>query len=777
MSVSKAMTAATTAAGLFIFVSLTILSHKPCLGFVFVPNHNPNHIHVPVRHSHSLSRSHSDLAYNLRQLDLDRYKYRFEIKSQKDDFASTSTSTSTSTLVNEEGSANIQVNIPASFASSSTVTDSATTATEIYTDQTYWEIGATFSNPQPQPLTPDLQKALEANIHPSSSSSSSSSETQQDLGRGVFTTKDWRTVYHTYESPPDNPTLIDPITGHAEYIIDEDDIVGTVPDDLVGVLYRNGPGKFGVDGERVQHVLDADGLLLQITFPPPSSSTSSTSTSPRRSFKFQSRFVQTTALQRETKAKQFLYRSTFGTGRTSGLFTQPKNGLNANPWSQPILDKIIANAFFTDIKNTANTQVISFGNKVLALFEAGLPYEIDPKSLETIGEYDMNGLLPKDKLPVKFSEDVAKSIPPNILPSFIGGAAHTAHPNVCPKTGNLIGWSWSTIIDTKGLEITFTEWSPDKFTQIASSTFTIPNCDLAPHDMSITDDCILLKINALKMNQIAFLSGMKSPAASLEMNGRDNVKVYVFPRPTNIPSKQFEPYHVELPPCFSIHFSHAYQDDEKHTITSFFSGWPPSDSKDFLGAWGGYCPDFAIIPPTLIWKLVIDTKTKQFVSLDVAPNARNVCAEHPLVHPKFTSSRAKYVYAVASNVVGDSTAPCGYVKLCVEDDDVDSTQTQTQMKVGEKNENIDAYWFGTRYFAGEPLIVPKHGSDPTNEKAAYLLGVVHDTVKDKAAIAIFDLEMRNLCDGPVAMMYLKSAVPHGLHGCFASDFGGSSVFC
>ena len=85
------------------------------------------------------------------------------------------------------------------------------------------------------------------------------------------------------------------------------------------------------------------------------------------------------------------------------------------------------------------------------------------------------------------------------------------------------------------------------------------------------------------MNTMNFMTGMKGPAASLEMDGRSNVQVHVFPRPSA--KNQFEPYVVEVPPCFSIHFSHAYEDEDTGNLVSFFSGWPPSDEKDFLGAW------------------------------------------------------------------------------------------------------------------------------------------------------------------------------------------------
>ena len=627
-----------------------------------------------------------------------------------------------------------------------------TTTVDSSSSKKYWEIGATQFRPYAAPLTPELQKALESNIHPN--------ETQDEIGRGVFVTDDWRKAWYTYQSPVDDPDLIDPLTGEAEY--DIDDIDGTVPDDLVGVLYRNGPGKFGVDGERVRHVLDADGLIVQISFPPPP--TGADHGNRERSFKFRSRFVQTKAMMEEEKAKRFLYRGTFGTGPW-GLDTPSKNGLNEDPSEQSLACKIVGNAFKTDIKNTPNTQVISFGGKLLALFEAGLPHSINPVTLETIGEYDMGGVLPKGKLPVKLGGDV----PEEFIPSFLGGAAHTAHPNVCPETGNLVGWHWSQLVNDNALEVTFTEWSKDDFSPVATSTFTLPNCELAPHDMAITSNCIILKVNSLKMDQFSFLSGMKGPAASLNMDGQANVSVHVFPRPNA--QDQFEPYVVDVPPCFSIHFSHAYENKEDGTLVSFFSGWPPSNSKDFLGAWGGFAPNFAVIPPTLYWKMVIDPKTKKCIHLDIAPGSSNACAEHPLVHPNFTTTNAKYAYAVVSNLTGDATAPCGYAKLRVEGGQ------EKKMKPGEKNDDIDAYFFGTRMFAGEPLIVPKVGGDIDNEEAAYLLGMIYDAVKDKAGLAIFDLE-RDLKHGPVATLWMKSSVPHGLHGCFApDDCGSSSVFC
>ena len=166
----------------------------------------------------------------------------------------------------------------------------------------------------------------------------------------------------------------------------------------------------------------------------------------------------------------------------------------------------------------------------------------------------------------------------------------------------------------------------------------------------------------------------------------------------------------------------------------------------------------------------IDPVAKKCVSLDIAPGSSNACVEHILVHPNFATRPAENVYATISNVIGDSTAPTGYCKLKVE------SGSRKVLAEGEANEQVEAFWFGSRCFVGEPLVVPKKGGDPENEDDAYLLGTVKDAAKDKTFIAVFDLA-RDLKEGPVCKLWTKSAIPHGIHGCFAEEAGGPSVFC
>jgi carotenoid cleavage dioxygenase-like enzyme len=185
---------------------------------------------------------------------------------------------------------------------------------------------------------------------------------------------------------------------------------------------------------------------------------------------------------------------------------------------------------------------------------------------------------------------------------------------------------------------------------------------------------------------------------------------------------------------------------------------------------GGYAPDFGQIPPTYLWRMEIDPVAKKCVSLDIAPGSANACVEHILVHPNFVTRPAENAYATISNVVGDSTAPNGYCKLKVE------AGSRIKLTEGEANKEVEAYWFGSRYFVGEALVVPKKGGDPENEDDAYLLGMVKDAAKEKSFVAVFDLA-RDLREGPVCKLWMKSGIPHGIHGCFAEEAGGPSVFC
>ena len=87
---------------------------------------------------------------------------------------------------------------------------------------------------------------------------------------------------------------------------------------------------------------------------------------------FRNRFVRTEAYVAEQEEGKILYRGVFGTQKPGG-------------W--------LNNAFDFKLKNIANTNIIYWGDKLLALWEAAEPHRLDPQTLETIGIDYLDGIL------------------------------------------------------------------------------------------------------------------------------------------------------------------------------------------------------------------------------------------------------------------------------------------------------------------------------------------------------------------------------------------------
>ena len=157
---------------------------------------------------------------------------------------------------------------------------------------------------------------------------------------------------------------------------------GSVPVDLEGTYFRNGYGKFEIGKEPVLHPFDADGMMCAITIE-------------KGRAIFRNRFIQTKGFKKEKRFRKIQFRGAFGTQRAGGF---------------------MANILDTKIKNVANTNVLWWGNRLLALWEGGLPHKMEPgikflalsenninlhritslvDSLRTLTEYTLQGLLDK----------------------------------------------------------------------------------------------------------------------------------------------------------------------------------------------------------------------------------------------------------------------------------------------------------------------------------------------------------------------------------------------
>ena len=151
----------------------------------------------------------------------------------------------------------------------------------------------------------------------------------------------------------------------------------------------------------------------------------------------------------EEAAGRLLYRTTFGTQKAGGA---------------------AANAFDIRLKSPANTNVIATASgSLLALWEAGPPYELDPSSLRCLGASDLGGRISLSRqhgaLPAttRVAWLDAWLDASGLLPLC---DAVSAHPRRDAAARSTVAWSWRQTLLGDDIEVALHEL-PDADAHIA----------------------------------------------------------------------------------------------------------------------------------------------------------------------------------------------------------------------------------------------------------------------------------------------------------------------
>jgi 9-cis-beta-carotene 9',10'-cleaving dioxygenase len=135
-------------------------------------------------------------------------------------------------------------------------------------------------------------------------------------------------------------------------------VEGAVPPDFpAGTYYLAGPGLFSDDHGSTVHPLDGHGYLRAFRF------------DAGRAVRYSARYVETAAKREEH------------VGDASWRFT------HRGPFSVLQGGTRVGNVKV--MKNVANTSVLRWGGRLLCLWEGGEPYELHPRTLETVGAFDL----------------------------------------------------------------------------------------------------------------------------------------------------------------------------------------------------------------------------------------------------------------------------------------------------------------------------------------------------------------------------------------------------
>jgi all-trans-8'-apo-beta-carotenal 15,15'-oxygenase len=460
-----------------------------------------------------------------------------------------------------------------------------------------------------------------------------------------------------------------------------DNIEGHIPTELNGTLFRNGPGLLDVNGQPVHHPFDGDGMISRITFS-------------NGCAHFRNRFVRTAEYLQEQKAGKILYRGVFGTQKPGG-------------W--------LANAFDFKLKNIANTNVIYWGGKLLALWEAAEPHRLDPYTLETLGKEYFNGVLSE-------------------------GEAFGAHPRFDPSSHFDDGEPCLVNFSIKpGLSTTITIFELDTTGKVVRKhAHSVPDFAFI-HDFAITPNYCIFFQNPVAFNPIPFALGMRGAGECIKFQPNQPTRIIIIPRrsPLNKGTKT-DVEILETHSGFVFHHVNAFEQDNEIIIDSIcYESLPEVEPEsDFRQV------DFEALKPGQIWRFHLNPQ-KKTVRRKLLESR---CCEFPSVHPQKVGRPYRYFY------MGAAHAPSGNAPL------------QAFLKIDLESGERQLWSAAPRGYASEPVFVPHPNSQ--NEDDGWVLALVYDAACDRSDVVILDA--RNFNQGPIARLHLKHHIPYGLHGNFTS---------
>ena len=455
-----------------------------------------------------------------------------------------------------------------------------------------------------------------------------------------------------------------------------EDIEGEIPSELTGTIFRNGPGLTDVNGYRLKHPFDGDGMINSVAI------------KDGKAF-YRNKFVKTEGYLKEQKSGKPEYRGVFGTQKPGG-------------W--------LANAFDVKLKNIANTHVVYWGDKLLALWEAAEPHRLNPYTLETEGLDYLDGLLSK-------------------------GDAFAAHPKFdpdCQGTPRMVNFGVKTGLSST---ISLYEFTPDG--KLAHQhKHSVPGFAFL-HDFAITPNYCIFVQNPVSFNPLPFVAGLKGAAECIQFNPKQPTRIVLIPR-----SGEGEVRFFDTDPCFVFHHANAFEEGERLVLDSVcYDSFPTlDDAEDYSTV------DFDHVPASQLWRFTVNLETEE---VDVEKLIERPC-EFPTLNPKNVGRSYRYLYMGAT----DGTVKNAPLQALIKRD----------LETGEEQ-----FWSAApRGFGGEPLFVARPDADAEDD--GWVLLWIYNAECDRTEVTIFNAQ--NISLGPVATLKLKHHVPYGLHGSFASAYFG-----
>jgi carotenoid cleavage dioxygenase-like enzyme len=414
-------------------------------------------------------------------------------------------------------------------------------------------------------------------------------------------------------------------------------VSGRWPAELRGRFYRNGPALFERAGQRYHHWFDGDGMVQQFTFS-------------GRGVSHVGRLVRTPKLTAERQAGRFLY-SAFGTGIQSEAPIQGPDSLNV-----------------------ANTNAIEHAGRVLAMWEGGSAFALDPKDLSTLGA-------------VTWKEGF-EQVP------------FSAHPKL-DSTGTL--WNIGTFGDKVVV------WHIDAAGKLASvQVGESPYPNGMAHDVAVTAQYVVLPLPPLKMNYAAVAKGA-TPEQAFDFQRSEPLRILVMKKDDIRERRVFE-----LPAQFVFHVGNAYERPDGSIALSYVAA--RDDGFLIHGAVALVAGHVVGAAGSQMQSAVLDMKTGR-AEVEALPGV----VEFPRIDPRRVGVAARQVASAATWKDYGQRQGALFHGVQLRD-----------LQTGR----VDRFDYGEQMVVEEHIVVPKPRG--ANELDAWLVGTAFDAKRKVTIVNVLD---------------------------------------
>lgn len=379
---------------------------------------------------------------------------------------------------------------------------------------------------------------------------------------------------------------------------------GALPDGLRGVLYRNGPGRFGVGEQLYGHPFDGDGMVLRFAL-------GACSTDSTPSIRYRNRYVRTAEFIAEERAGRILYRG-FGTNRPGGM---------------------ASNVLRLRFKNAANTNVVYFGGRLMTLWEAGLPHVLDPFTLDTLERADFGGVL----------RNRGGLIDRVLSPEL----PFSAHPKIDEQASEL--YNFGLVMGVQHRLLVYTQPAGGELRVLRE----VPLETLSfVHDFVLTPRWLVFFLYPVAFDMSRTLLGLSTAVGSLRPLPDEPTQVLLVPRDGG------EPRWLTAAPCFVFHFVNAFEDARGRIVVDACRNQSYPDLPPMPELLAGNLPDY---PAAHLTRFVLDPEVaspSQDAALSSGPGPGSggvteerlspLACELPRVHPALTGRPHRFVYAIGA---------------------------------------------------------------------------------------------------------------------------------